>query len=1280
MSNIPITSLPLAIALDGSEAVPIVQGGTTKRTTVGAIANTATGFVPTTRTINTPTAGGLTGGGSLAADLTLAWSPFDLTPKTAMVVADTFAINDSSLNSPAQVTFPNAMKALTGLSALAIPSLTNDYLIINHAADGLTYKISPSALSLAAGNVPAGGLTNQFLAKASNTNYDTIWADPAILLNALSLAGNPTGSQALSTSVTLGATLAFSGSALQTAALTSDVTAAANSFVTTVAAIRGNAVSGTTGTVNVVFSNSPSLVTPALGVATATSLAIGGATLGANALAVTGTAAVSSTVTGGTFVPTLNSIPTDGIYLNAAGQVAFAAGSTRIFFINSTGLLMANASGATLSSAAATATAPTLIPRRSDSGTGIGSSGTASLGLIASSIEQLRINNGSIIAYVASAIPVGGTAGLGYSFSSATNFGTFFGSGAPTLSAAQGSIYLRSDGSPYYNTDGSTGWGLLATTGGASIPTIAQGDLLYGSATNVLSALAKSTTATRYLANTGTTNNPAWAQIDLTNGVTGILPGANGGTSNGFFAVTGPTTSLKTFTFPNASATVLTDNALVTLAQGGTSANLTASNGGIFYSTASAGAILSGTATARQMLQSGATAAPAWSTATWPATTTINQLLYSSSANTVAGLATVNGGILNASATGVPSLTVTPVLGLAGTSTGTLGLSGVTSGVVTLQPASAAGTWSLTLPITGGTSGFFLQTNGSGVSTWAAPTWSNTRLAKTANYTVANADKGDTLALGGSAYFTLTFSAASGYDANFSVLVTNEDTARAKLLAINGLTSFYLYPGQSVWVYNDNNTWVSTGPYRWKLSGAVNCYVDGALGSDSTSVDGLAAGASAFATAAYAYSIFQKNVDLSGQVVTCNIVTGTTTISATQSIGGGPLVGATGPDSFVFLGAGRTSTIITSSTNGVQCFAGANFSQFSVRSMTLTSSGTAGIGINGQQGSAISWGDIKFNNCTGSGIDIAGGGTTAYAVSAYEYAGTFGFFAISEDHGQLYLGGANVTLTSTPVATSACYQADLGGFIDFTPKPTYTGSATGTKYNITQNAIINSNSVTFPGSVSGTQSSGGVLDSSLKQPTTTVLNSGTAATYTTPAGAVRLFVRMVGPGGSSSGSGTGAGNAASGSNTTFGTFTANAGSPGLTSGFGAAGGGASGGDVALTGGDGGMASAAAGAASFPGGNSVWAGAGAGQAQSAANSGRPGVANSGGGAGGSSGTAGTSAGGGGGGGGYLEGSITSLAATYTYTVGAGGTVGTAGTSGAAGGLGGSGKIIVTEYYN
>lgn len=111
-----------------------------------------------------------------------------------------------------------------------------------------------------------------------------------------------------------------------------------------------------------------------------------------------------------------------------------------------------------------------------------------------------------------------------------------------------------------------------------------------------------------------------------------------------------PTTALLT-----AASLTLGWTGVLSLARGGTNANLTASNGGIFYSTATAGAILSGTATAAQMLQSGSTAAPTWSTSTWPATTTANQLLYSSFNNTVAGLTSGNDGVLITSHTGVPS-------------------------------------------------------------------------------------------------------------------------------------------------------------------------------------------------------------------------------------------------------------------------------------------------------------------------------------------------------------------------------------------------------------------------------------------------------------------------------------------------------------------------------------------------------------------------------------------------------------------------------------------------
>jgi hypothetical protein len=52
------------------------------------------------------------------------------------------------------------------------------------------------------------------------------------------------------------------------------------------------------------------------------------------------------------------------------------------------------------------------------------------------------------------------------------------------------------------------------------------------------------------------TNSMLAGSIDLTSKVTAILPAANGGTGNGFTAFSGPATSGKTFTLPNASDSI----------------------------------------------------------------------------------------------------------------------------------------------------------------------------------------------------------------------------------------------------------------------------------------------------------------------------------------------------------------------------------------------------------------------------------------------------------------------------------------------------------------------------------------------------------------------------------------------------------------------------------------------------------------------------------------------------------------------------------------------------
>jgi len=95
------------------------------------------------------------------------------------------------------------------------------------------------------------------------------------------------------------------------------------------------------------------------------------------------------------------------------------------------------------------------------------SAGATKYNLYMSGTAQ-NLFNGDLSIYAGTGIPAGGTAGTGYKFSSTANFGVFFGSGAPTLAAAKGSLYLRSDGSStstraYVNTDGGTTWSALTT-------------------------------------------------------------------------------------------------------------------------------------------------------------------------------------------------------------------------------------------------------------------------------------------------------------------------------------------------------------------------------------------------------------------------------------------------------------------------------------------------------------------------------------------------------------------------------------------------------------------------------------------------------------------------------------------------------------------------------------------------------------------------------------------------------------------------------------------------
>lgn len=163
-------------------------------------------------------------------------------------------------------------------------------------------------------------------------------------------------------------------------------------------------------------------------------------------------------------------------------------------------------------------------------------------------------------------------------------------------------------------TSGTSGGVLAFTASGtlASSAALTANQLVIGGGAGAAPAALGSlgTTTTVLHGNAG--GAPTFGAVVLTTDVSGILPGANGGTANGFFAVTGPTTSLKTFTFPNVSATVLTTNDAVTPAQGGTGLTSYTTGDLIQASGAATLAALAATSTGNALISGGVGTVSSW--------------------------------------------------------------------------------------------------------------------------------------------------------------------------------------------------------------------------------------------------------------------------------------------------------------------------------------------------------------------------------------------------------------------------------------------------------------------------------------------------------------------------------------------------------------------------------------------------------------------------------------------------------------------------------------------
>jgi len=214
-------------------------------------------------------------------------------------------------------------------------------------------------------------------------------------------------------------------------------------------------------------------------------------------------------------------------------------------------------------------------------------------------------------------------------------------------------------------TTGITGI-LPVANGGTGAVTFTDGGLLVGATTGAIEALAVGLT-TQILVGGGAGTNPAWGS-DIPTAVTigGAYITRVGGTD-------------------------------VIVADGGTGVSTFALNGILFGNAANAIGVTAIGAEG-QLLRVGASPfVPAWTTAIFPATTTVNQLLYSSSANVVGGLATANSSILVTGAGGIPAWgTTIPAVTFSSDNTWSTAQTGLTLTSPTINGTIA--TTGLTLP------------------------------------------------------------------------------------------------------------------------------------------------------------------------------------------------------------------------------------------------------------------------------------------------------------------------------------------------------------------------------------------------------------------------------------------------------------------------------------------------------------------------------------------------------------------------------------------------------
>lgn len=255
---------------------------------------------------------------------------------------------------------------------------------------------------------------------------------------------------------------------------------------------------------------------------------------------------------------------------------------------------------------------------------------------------------------------------------------------------------------------------------------------------------------------------------------------------------------------------------------------------------------------------------------------------------------------------------------------------------------------------------------------------------------------------------------------------------------------------------------------RTVLTAALSLYVRTDGSDTNNGMSNVAGGA--FLTLQAAINYVANKLDLNGNAVTIQVGAGTYAAGVTID---GPFVGTSGGGSVSLVGDTTTPSNVLISVTSANCIVAQNGAVVNVGGFKVVAA-TSGIGLAATTSARIiQTGKMDFGACATSHFNVASGGKITNFGVNYDITGAAPAHWLANGTGSLVsVQLSTITITGTPAFSSQFASASSLCHV-LCNANTFSGSATGTRYSATLNAVIESGGATLPGNAAGSTATGG---------------------------------------------------------------------------------------------------------------------------------------------------------------------------------------------------------------